>query len=540
MPPARIGDAHNHARAQGQAGFRLFWDLQQELCCALAIGHGSRQLEELFAETLVGLAEAVPRMLGERVGIDHKPPLAFHRQPAARRAVEEIRLHADALAGALAQHDIALAQLIFARAKADAQPLWDEVFHRERNVPGDLFLAIDNKFRAPHAARSAAVEIDVLGNAACRHGFSQANPARLGAVGAIDHERRLPVIDGASDAIADQPHQPHPLAGAVDAAFGVEIGINIARAVTPVDAAVGKIERRALQIERGEIALRAVGHDIARPRRTFAVHQSFVEMNAAFAVGARARQFFVVLRDQGQRRARERTRRAQRTRHDIETARAIEALQRHVGIDDPAIGRGARFVVALATLTGAWRIVAHLHDVSARAHFPERRPEREYARHRHVALTRIDSDRTFVNLHADILASALEAPIIPAALFVDLADIDVLLREDAVGYAQHLDFEFADVHGFDGKSIGFRARQDHAIAGKAHISRAVAKGEGKGFVVSGALAIGGGQPLADGDLALRLERQPPEAEQVAGHVGLEVRRRLDREEVSVVDRGVGG
>ena len=71
----------------------------------------------------------------------------------------------------------------------------------------------------------------------------------------------------------------------------------------PVDAAIGEIERRAAadRARRNRRRRRTPSHS-ARRAGPSPLHQRLGEVHVAFAVGARARQLFVVLRDQRQRR----------------------------------------------------------------------------------------------------------------------------------------------------------------------------------------------------------------------------------------------
>src|SRR5690606_8616390 len=144
-----------------------------------------------------------------------------------------------------------------------------------------------------------------------------------------------------------------------------------------------------------------------------------------------------------------------------------------------------------------------------------------------------------IDRNTDVFASAIETPIAPTALLVGVALVELMLREDAVRNAQHFDFDARHVHRFDGDAVRFRTRQDHAAAGKADISGAVAEGEREGFVEFGAFAGLRRQTLADRDLTLRLQRQATQAQQIARYIDLERRCRLQLQIVCEVDRWVG-
>ena len=70
--------------------------------------------------------------------------------------------------------------------------------------------------------------------------------------------------------VAQHRHELHGLAGAIDAALGIEEGVDRAGLVAARDAAVGEVERRLAELEAREILLGGVGRHHgagARPRR---------------------------------------------------------------------------------------------------------------------------------------------------------------------------------------------------------------------------------------------------------------------------------
>src|SRR5690606_32966844 len=147
-----------------------------------------------------------------------------------------------------------------------------EILDRPTYLAGGGLLAVHIEHRAPHAARRGAIDLDVLGDGAAINCLAHADAPRFGAIGAIHHTRGLAIRDGAANGIAHQADQAHALTRAVDAAFRIEIRIHIARRAATIDAAIGEIDARPAQIERGEIAAFAVRHHIARARGAIAVH----------------------------------------------------------------------------------------------------------------------------------------------------------------------------------------------------------------------------------------------------------------------------
>lgn len=119
----------------------------------------------------------------------------------------------------------------------------------------------------------------------------------------------------------------------------------------------------------------------------------------------------------------------------------------------------------------------------------QRRTQSEYAGDRDVAaIGCVDVDLAVIDADADVRAGVVEFPIAVAAFVVLGALRDFILRQDAIGHAQHFDAQLGNVDRLDGDAIGFRARQDDAAAGKADISRAIAEGEREGFIGGGVLA----------------------------------------------------
>ena len=86
----------------------------------------------------------------------------------------------------------------------------------------------------------------------------------------------------------------HRLAGAVDAAIGIEIGIDRTRLRPAGDAAVAQIEGGAADFEKIEIAVLAVGHDRKRLVAAAAAHEPARDPGEPVGVAGHARQLAVV------------------------------------------------------------------------------------------------------------------------------------------------------------------------------------------------------------------------------------------------------
>ena len=128
------------------------------------------------------------------------------------------------------------------------------------------------------------------------------------------------------------------LAGTVDAAFGINESVERFRGVAALDASVGEIEGRLLQIDEIVIGLAIAGDNQAGRQSAGAARQAGREMNEAGGVGFFHRQHFIVLGDQPYFHAilrRRRCKRADENRHAVGSAQRGQAK---VGNDEP-LGR---------------------------------------------------------------------------------------------------------------------------------------------------------------------------------------------------------
>ncbi len=101
---------------------------------------------------------------------------------------------------------------------------------------------------------------------------------------------------------------------------------------------------------------------------------------------------------------------------------------------------------------------------------------------------------------------------------------DLPAHQVAVGHAPDLDGQPRDVDGVDAHPVGILTRQDHPVAGEAHVGRLVGEGEVDVGVGGKGLAAGGRQSLQQGD-PMVCQPQSADAELVA--LGRHRRRALD-------------
>ena len=85
---------------------------------------------------------------------------------------------------------------------------------------------------------------------------------------------------------------------AIDAALGIDVGVDGAGRIAALDAAVGQIEGVERQIEEGIFAGALLGDQNGRCRAAFAFGEGGVELGVAAGVGLGGRQHFVVAGDE--------------------------------------------------------------------------------------------------------------------------------------------------------------------------------------------------------------------------------------------------
>ena len=114
---------------------------------------------------------------------------------------------------------------------------------------GSMWAATDHRPRRDDFGRSIAWY------SAPEAGRAQRVARELGAVGPLDDQRHRHVLERVGRVVAHHGHELHRLAGPIDAALGVEEGIDRAGQGAAVDAAVGEVERRLGELEPGEFLL---------------------------------------------------------------------------------------------------------------------------------------------------------------------------------------------------------------------------------------------------------------------------------------------
>ena len=156
----------------------------------------------------------------------------------------------------------------------------------------------------------------------------------LDAVRPLDHQRQRQAGLGDALGVAQQRGREHRLARAIDAALGVEEGVEPGGRVAAADAAVGEVEGVLREVE--EIVVVAEGRD-QKPRRraALAARQARVEIDPAVRAGRLGREHFVVARNELELDAGERSGGAERLDERVHAVVAGHRGQAEVGDDHP-------------------------------------------------------------------------------------------------------------------------------------------------------------------------------------------------------------
>ncbi len=484
--PAGLKHADNGIEAQRNVGIRpRRTGREAHGRLALAIGRGVSKFEDLLAEgrVMAAIAEALKRTEGHRIRL--KARLCAHSQASARRAIQETGIDGD-IARAAGRN-----RRRFIRCQINGDALRHEILDREAHLPGRRGQAIDLKHGAPFAPAGTARQ-GVGMREGAGSGIAEAHPLGGQTVRPVDHEMAAAPGDAAPGAVADHGDEFDILAGAVNAALGIEIGVHRTGDTAPADRVFGEVNRGAVEVEGGQFAARIGREHEARGERPLPAHQRRLEAHAALLVRPAFTEHGIIGRDQLDLCIGNGAPVAQRADSDVEAVLAGIGGQRQIGEQDPAAGRDRH----PAAVIGGGNI-AHAHEIGARRHRADRVLDREDCGDG-VVLLRGDAHAPGEQCLADIGRIVLTPEIAIAALAGGHALGDPLEGQGTVIDAQHLDLDLIDIHRLDGKAIGILARQDDPGAAEADIGRPVGKIDGHGLAALQAPAIGGRQALAQG------------------------------------------
>ena len=239
---AQFGDVDDDLRLERLGGGALR-QIDGEVGVALVVGLdlvGELVLDG--GELVVGQAADVTGIADDLGTLDR---LEAHRagdvEAGGRRAVEEFRVERNV--DRLARRRGRLGGL-----QREIEALGDVILEQEFGVADARRLGIGVGVDLPFARRRVGEQRHGQG-AAAEPLIGDADALVFDAVGTLDHDRQRQAGLGLALGVAQQRGDEHRLAGAIDAALGVEERVERAGRVAPADAAIGEIESVLRQIE---------------------------------------------------------------------------------------------------------------------------------------------------------------------------------------------------------------------------------------------------------------------------------------------------
>ena len=302
---------------------------QGKLRGAVLAGSRIRQIGTRGDRPGVDEAESVARPGGKGLGIDLHPNPSGDGKIGGGSAVQEPGGNADRGLGLEGQR--------FGGLGPDLDARRHEVFHLHRALPDRGSSAGHAQHEAPVAGDRAAGEPVVV-----RHRARLVAPdgefAGDHAVGADDGQLEGQAADRMAPIVANEGRQVNGLAGAVDPAIGIEIGVHRTGRRATADPAVGEIEAGPGQREERAVSVSgpcAEEHRLAPPG---AAQEPGRKGGAAIPVGGALGQGVFVARQQGQGYPRHRLAGGERTGEDGEAPGAAHGHQPDVRDDQPLDG----------------------------------------------------------------------------------------------------------------------------------------------------------------------------------------------------------
>ncbi len=294
------------------------------------------------------------------------------------------------------------------------------------------------------------------------------------AVGPLDHEGQRHAGRRRALGVAQQRGEISRLARAIDAALGIDEGIEAVRRRAAGDAAVGKIERGTGEVEEGKVALAVIDGDQRGSGTALPAGQARFELHMAAGIGAARRQHLVAARDQPHLDAGLGVGGRQRIDEGVDAVIAGEGREPEVGDDEP-LGR-QRVVIGIDVFL---LLRLRHHDVDAGFEIADRLIDRKRRGDVGIERRRIDGeiavpDRNAVGFLEPLDVGAVEALLEIAAVVAGIAGdgIDQIAIADAVDFdsdrlgvdADHRNAALAGAR----QHIG-RGREPHRGLAVAHI-----------------------------------------------------------------------
>ena len=463
-PAAGLGDVDDDLRLE-RLGGRALGEVDGEI--GVTLGVGLDLVGELLldrGELVVGQAADEAGMARDRRAFDR---LQAHRagdvEAGRRRAVEEMRI--ERKVDRLARRRRRLSGL-----HGEVEALGDIIVEQEFGVPDAGRLGVGVGVDLPFAGHRVGDQ---------RHGESAPAEPLIGdaralvfdAVRTLDHQRQRQTALGLALGVAQQRGDEHCLAGAIDAALGIEERVERAWRLAPGNAAIGQIEGALRQIEEAVIVVER-RHQQARRGPAEPARQAGVEIDAPVGPGRLARQHFVVARDEAHFDAGERGGGGERPHRRAHPVVAREGGQAEVGDDHPLRrdGRVVPFVGGFAIRRRSAFPRTSGDEIDAGLQFADRLEKRKIG------------DDVLVEFGGDVHRAA---PHLHAVLGLDLACPrgrdrleEIVARslgdEIAVADAVDVDGDLRRVDGGQRRAELALTRQHVGLAGEMRLRRTIA------------------------------------------------------------------
>ena len=281
----------------------------------------------------------------------------------------------------------------------------------------------------------------------------------------------------------------HGLAGAIDAALGEDVSVEALGRVAPANAAIGQVERRPLQAQKGVVARGRRGDQHRRRETAFAARQPRREGNAAGVVGGLGRQHLVVARDQPELDAADRLRRRQRIDEGMDAVAARIGGEPEVGDDEP-------LRCALAVLLRGNVARNRGEHIDAGLELRHRLGDGKVGGDLGVQRSLVDRHLAGPHLIALLLGDVVQAVAVEVPLEVAAEHgVDQIAVADAVDR----DLDLVGVDADEGNALLPGLRQHIGLAGKTDEGTAVAHIDVEVRGLEQVLADGRGQAFAERD-----------------------------------------
>ncbi len=360
--------------------------------------------------------------------------------------------------------------------QAEIEPLGNIVLEQERDLADAVALGVGIGLDRPLAGRGARQQRDGEG-APAEPLVGQGGAPVFDAVRALDDQRQRQAGLGRAFGVAQQRGGEHRLAGAVDAALGVQECVEALGRVAAGDAAIGEVEGVLRQVEEA-IVVAERGDQEARGRTALAARQPGVEIDPAVGAGRLRRQHFVVARDELEFDAGERRGGAERLHDRVQAVLARNGRQPEVGNDHPLRGELhglARVGIAGLRRTFPW---PRGDQIDAGLHLADRV---EHGKLGDDVLVELGGD---VHRPAPHLGPVLRLDLFSARRIDGLEKVVAVdgRQQIAVADAVDVDRDLGRVDGDERRALLALARQHVGPAGEMSLGRAVADID---FVVGG-------------------------------------------------------